>query len=143
MILPHGCGAPPGAAPTGTKIGRSRALRQPLPAVLAFVRIETRNAVLPAVAFRDTGRAIQDDPHPLERDQPTGDHLIEQRQQCLDPVLGFNDLDDDLETLTLLQQGRYTVAAAYSVGSVAACAAGIVAGIAAATFLQRQRPRRA
>jgi fluoride exporter len=48
----------------------------------------------------------------------------------------------DFETLSLLQQGRPGTAAAYALGSVAACLSGVVAGMAAGNRLAaRDAPR--
>lgn len=43
----------------------------------------------------------------------------------------------DFETLTLLREGRYAMAALYSGGSVSACMGGVVGGAALATWLRR------
>lgn len=45
----------------------------------------------------------------------------------------------DLETFTLLQEARYAAAAAYSLGSVAACIAGVLGGLWLADWLAGRR----
>src|SRR5881296_45307 len=59
--------------------------------------LQSLDAVQLSFARPHIGRAVEDHPCPLERDEPSADHLVEVGENRLDRFLGFHDFDDERE----------------------------------------------